>query len=52
MRAALAFLNGAGVRRRRRSGNTDRGLLVLTDLLLNPTRYVALRARRPLSHPE
>jgi hypothetical protein len=36
MRAALAFLNGAGSRRRRQSGSTDRGLLALTDLLLNP----------------
>ena len=36
MRAALAFLNGAGSRRRRQSGGTDRGLLALTDLLLNP----------------
>jgi hypothetical protein len=36
MRAALAFLNGAGSRRRRQSGGTDRGLLLLTDLLVNP----------------
>jgi hypothetical protein len=36
MRAALAFLNGAGSRRRRQSGGTDRGLLILTDLLINP----------------
>ena len=36
MRAALAFLNGAGSRRGRQSGATDRGLLLLTDLLLNP----------------
>jgi len=36
MRAALAFLNGAGSRRRRQSGSTDRGLLALTDLLLKP----------------
>jgi hypothetical protein len=36
MRAALAFLNGAGSRRRRQSGDTDRGLLLLTDLLVNP----------------
>jgi hypothetical protein len=36
MRAALAFLNGAGSRRRRQSGITDRGLLAITDLLLNP----------------
>jgi hypothetical protein len=36
MRAALAFLNGAGSRRSRHSGHTDRGLLALTDLLLNP----------------
>jgi hypothetical protein len=36
MRAALAFLNGAGLRRRRQSGGTDRGLLLLTDLLVNP----------------
>jgi hypothetical protein len=35
MRAALAFLNGAGLRRRRQSGGPDRGLL-LTDLLVNP----------------
>jgi hypothetical protein len=35
MRAALAFLNGAGSRRRRQSGSTDRGLLALTDLLVN-----------------
>jgi hypothetical protein len=35
MRAALAFLNGAGSRRRRQSGSTDRGLLALTDLLIN-----------------
>ncbi len=35
MRAVLAFLNGAGSRRRRQSGSTDRGLLALTDLLLN-----------------
>jgi hypothetical protein len=36
MRAALAFLNGVGSRRRRQSGDTDRGLLLLTDLLVNP----------------
>jgi hypothetical protein len=35
MRAALAFVNGAGSRKRR-EGGTDRGLLKLTDLLLNP----------------
>ena len=35
MRAALAFLNGAGSRRRRQSGGADRGLLALTDLLVN-----------------
>jgi hypothetical protein len=36
MRAVLAFLNGAGSRRSCQSGNTDRGLLALTDLLLQP----------------
>ncbi|HLZ96775.1 MAG TPA: hypothetical protein VKP66_02450 [Steroidobacteraceae bacterium] len=36
MRAALAFLNGAGSRGTRRSGSTDRGLLALTNLLVNP----------------
>jgi len=36
MRAALAFINGAGSRWKRREGSTDRGLLRLTDLLLNP----------------
>jgi hypothetical protein len=35
MRAALAFVNGAGSRWKRRDGGTDRGLLMLTDLLLN-----------------
>jgi hypothetical protein len=36
MRAALAFVNGAGSSWKRREGGTDRGLLTLTDLLLNP----------------
>jgi len=36
MRAALAFVNGAGSRWKRREGGSDRGLLMLTDLLLNP----------------
>jgi hypothetical protein len=33
MRAPMAFLNGAGLRRKRRRGGTERRALQLTDLL-------------------